>query len=87
MAIQKKEVEFAKELDDAMFLIVELVKDIKAGKEMTVIAAENLPNLINAVSGAEQIGEEVSTSMSVAVQTVTFRVADLVAAFVAPKAV
>lgn len=85
MAIEKKEVEYTKELDDAMVLIVELIKDIKAGKEPGMIAAENLPNLMSAIGGADQIGGEVSASMSVALQTVGYRTGELAAALIAPK--
>ncbi len=82
MPIQKKEVEYAKEIDDVLALVVELVKDIKAKKSAGELAAENLENLIQAVAGAEQIPAEAKASLSVTLQTAGSRVGELVAALV-----
>jgi hypothetical protein len=81
MAIEKKEIEFAKEVDDALVFLVELVKDIKAGKNAAQIAAENLPGLMNAIGSADQIPEEFKSS-EVFLQTVGYRFGDMVSAFI-----
>ncbi len=80
MAIEKKEIEFVKELDDVLVLLIELAQDIKAGKPATQIAVENLPNLMNAIGSADQIPEELKSG-KVAAETVGFRLGDLIAAF------
>lgn len=82
MALAKKEVEYAKEVDDVLVLVVELVKDLKAGKDVAAVGMENLPLLLQAVSGLEQVGEELTHKQAVAM-TVSLRVGDLVAAFTA----
>lgn len=38
--------------------LAELVKDIKAGKDVSVIAAENLPGLVKAIEGYDKIDDE-----------------------------
>lgn len=48
-----------KELNDVRILIVELVKDLKAGKDFTAISAENLGNLMTALQGVDVIPDEV----------------------------
>jgi hypothetical protein len=79
MGIETKQIEFTKEIDDALVLVVELVKDIKAGKGAAEIAAENLPNLMNAIGSADQIPEEAKSGI-VTAQTVGYRMGELVAA-------
>jgi len=79
MALVKKEVEIAKEADDVLALVVELVKDLKAGKDIAAIGAENLPLLLQAVAGLDQVGAELADKQAVAT-TVSLRVAELVAA-------
>lgn len=76
MAIQKKEIEYAKELDDVMVLVVELVKDIKAKKDVAALAAENLPNLMNAIGGLDQIGDEFKNK-PVLLSTIGYRTGEL----------
>lgn len=77
--IQKREVEYAKELDDVFVLAIELVKDIRAKKSATVIAGENLQNFINAVNAFDQIPEEAKNKL-VALQTSGYRSGELAAA-------
>ncbi len=74
--IVKKEVEFVKQTDDVMVLINELVKDIKAGKPMAEVGAENLPLLMEAISGVGEVPAEISAGV-IAYQTIGFRVGEL----------
>ena len=78
--IQKKEVEYAKEVDDVLILVIELVKDIKAKKAIAEIAAENFPNLIAALSGLDSAPEELKNK-AVALETIGYRLGDLANAF------
>lgn len=83
MAIQKKEVEYAKEIGDVMVLIVELVKDVKAKKAMSELMSENLPHLINAIGGVDQVPAEIAEHKVVALQTVGLHIGELAAAILA----
>lgn len=58
MELIKKEVELPKELSEVATLFVELLKDILDKKDISVISAENLPLLMNAVSGFDAMKEE-----------------------------
>jgi hypothetical protein len=69
MAIETKQIEYAKETGDVMVAVIELVKDIKAGKSLAELGAENLTNLIAAVSGADQIPAE-ATHRAAILQTI-----------------
>lgn len=82
MAIENKQVQIAKEIDDVLLLLVEVAKDIKAGKDAAAIAAENLPNLINAIGGIDQAKAELEANKAVVMQTVGMRVGELASALV-----
>ena len=81
--LANKEVQYAKEIDDCMVLVVELLRDIKAKKGAAEIAGENLQNLINAMAGMDGIKDELHNPQVVA-QTVGYRTGELVAVFIAP---
>ena len=55
----KKEVEVPKEASEVLDLVVELVADIKAGKDAGAITGENIPGLMKAIDGFEKIADEV----------------------------
>jgi hypothetical protein len=78
--IQPKQIEIAKELDDVLSLVVELVKDLKAKKAIGDLASENLPGLMSAMSGIDQVGDELKLNRKEAIQTVALRVSELVEA-------
>lgn len=79
MATLKREVEFAKEIDDVMFFVVELVKDLKAKKAIGEVAAENLANLMNALNGIDLVDDEMKAK-SIALATIGYRSGELAAA-------
>ena len=79
--IAQKEVSYAKEIDDVLVLVVELVKDIKAKKGVSEIASENIANLMAALSGIDQANEEMKNK-AVVLQTIGYRLGDLAAALV-----
>jgi len=58
MNVVKKEVELPKELFEVSTFVVELLKDIVAKRSIAELSAENLPNLIAAVNGFEELKEE-----------------------------
>ena len=81
MAIEKKEVEFAKEIDDVLVLMTELIKVVKTKGEYT----ELMDELITAINGADQIPAE-AENLSVLLGTVGLRVGGIVDAFKAEPA-
>lgn len=58
MELIKKEIELPKELSEVSTLVVELLKDIVAKKDVAAISAENLPLLMTAVNGFDAMKEE-----------------------------
>lgn len=83
--IESKNVLYAKEVDDVMVLLTELVADIKAKKNLAVIASENLPNLFAALSGVDQVGAELNSNPKVVVETIGYRLGDLIDALLFPS--
>lgn len=47
-----------KELNDVRKALVGIVEDVKAKKDLVVIAGENLQALSDAIAGLEKVGEE-----------------------------
>ena len=82
MAIETRQVQVAKELDDLGVLLVGLVKDLKAKKPLAELASSNLPALINAMSGIDQVDDELKNNKDVAYATLGSRVGELTAALV-----
>ena len=78
MAIEKKEIQYAKELDDVMSLVVNLVADIKAKKDVSAIASENLPLLVKAIEGINAIPQEYAGDKKAFFETVGIGLGGLV---------
>jgi hypothetical protein len=78
MAIQQKQIDYSKELDDVMVLLIALTKDIKAKKSLPDITTDVLPKLISAMDGVNQVGDEISSNHLVAGQTMGYRFGELV---------
>lgn len=55
---EKVELEVGKESKDVYDALADLVEDIKAGKDVSAIAAENLPGVMEAVEGFDQLDDE-----------------------------
>lgn len=53
-----------KEMKDIRISLRELLIDIRKGKSIGAISAENLPGLMAAVEGYEQLGDEAKTAES-----------------------
>lgn len=84
MAIEKIEVEIAKEAADVMDLLISVVKDIKAGKSAMEISTGALPELMAAIAGADQIAGEVVASAAFA-RTIGMKCGELIDAFMQKK--
>ncbi len=86
MAIKKREIEYAEEVDEVGLAVAELIRDIRAKKPIAAIAAENLTNVVKAVEGAEQVDDELEANRRVALQTMGYRTGDMVDALLKPAA-
>lgn len=75
--IEKKEIEFAKEADDVLALIVRLIETIRGGNDYALL----LPELIAAINGADGIPEELA-NRRVFINTVGLRFGDIIDAFI-----
>lgn len=75
--IEKKEVQYAKEIDDVLVLVNVLVADIKEKKPITEIATDCLPKLMTAIDGIAGVKEELAANKEVALETVGYRVGEL----------
>lgn len=77
MAVQKKEIQYAKEIDDVAVLLVSVLRDVKAGKTAAEIANGAITKLIEALAGVDQMDDEVKGNRVVALQTIGYRMGDL----------
>ena len=80
MAIEKRETLVAKELDDALLLVKALIVDIKAGKSPSEIVSGNVPALIAAIAGLDQVSAELAANPEACYSTVGSRVGEIAAA-------
>lgn len=78
MAIEKKEIEYAKEIGDVLVLVKEIVKTIKEKKDYTAL----LPALISAVDGATNIDEEVKENKAAVAGTVSYHLGEIAGLFI-----
>jgi len=78
MPILKKEVEYAKEIDDVAALLVGIVKDVKAGKTPMEIASGGIAKLVEAMAGVDQLDDEMKANRKAALNAVLLRSAELV---------
>ena len=80
--IQTMEVSIAKEVDDVGKFIVELVADIRKGKDMAAIVSENLANLVGAIDGISGVVDEVKENRKVVLATLGMRTGELTDAII-----
>ncbi len=81
LAIQKKEVVVAKELGDVMDLVAKVVEDAREGKSAGEIISGNVQLLIVAITGAQDIDDEVAENREAALNTVALGMSRIAAAF------
>lgn len=84
MSTAKKEIDFSKETDDVLVLLVGLVKDIKEKKGVSELVSNNLPKLMSAIGDADQIPEE-QKDRKVLLQTIGYRTGELADALLGSK--
>lgn len=75
--IEKKEIEYAKEIDDVMVLLIKIIEVIKEKGDYATILTE----LIAAVSGIDNVSEEFKANKIVAINTVINRAVDIAGIF------
>ena len=86
MGLVQKQVDVAKEVDDVLGLVVHLVKEIKAGKDVGAIVAGSVQPLIEAVNGVDQASVELSTLPDAVANAVALRLSEVVSALLLKKA-
>lgn len=77
MPIEKKEIEYAKEVDDVAVLLVHIVKEIRSKKNISDIASGSVAKLVEAISGVDKVGAELAESREVVLQTLGYRAGEL----------
>lgn len=85
MPLETREIEVPKEFDDVLLLVLELVRDLKDKKELAVVASENLPNLMNAIQGVDQIDDELKADLPAFLKAASSRAVDIAALFLEKK--
>lgn len=83
MAVLKKEVEYAKEIDDCLVLFCEAVRNRKNKEDLTNLMDE----LMNALGGIDQVDDEVTLARKVAFQTIGYRTGELAEAFLPAQSI
>jgi hypothetical protein len=58
-----------KELNDVRLALVKLVEGVKAGKDVSQLAAENLGPVMQAVAGIDQLPEEYKQQLRASLET------------------
>lgn len=80
MAIATKTVSYCVEMDALLNVILEGVKEVKAGKAATVIVIDMIPVLVGALSGLSQLSSEIADKKDLEM-TVAIKVAQIMQAF------
>ena len=83
--IQTKTVEYAKEVDDVAVLLVNIVRQARAGKGVSEIASGAVTDLVNALAGIDQLDDEAETNRKVVLQTIGYRSGELADAILGEK--
>lgn len=75
-----------KELNDVRTAIVGIVADVKAGKDLVVIAGENLQALSDAIAGIDAVPNELKDNLPESVACLGVLASELVDVLATPKA-
>ena len=76
--IETREVKIAKEINDVMDLVVEIIKMVKTKGDYSAI----LDDLIPAIEGVSDISAEVKEDIAACINTVGGRAGDIIAPFI-----
>jgi hypothetical protein len=82
MAVEQRQVMIAKEVDDVALLLVEIVKQVKSGKPVAEMAAGVMDELVQAISGVDQIDDEWKEDRSAVMATMGYRLGELTDAII-----
>lgn len=78
--ISTRSVSYAKEVDDVMVLMVAVVKNRKNKEDLSKLMGD----LMTAIVGIEQVDDELVANRLATVETIGYRMGDLVDAFLPP---
>lgn len=78
MAIERREVMYADQLDDVMLLVVEMIRVIKEKGDYSSL----VDDLVKAISGIEEIPQEFKANKEAFVNTVLLRASEIAFMFV-----
>ena len=81
------QVEVAKEIDDVLVLVKELVADIKAKKDAATLMAENIQHLMTAIEGIDKIPQELKEELSEVIMSGMVRTGEIIKVLVTPSPV
>lgn len=81
--ISTRSVSYAKEVDDVMVLMVAVVKNRKNKEDLSKLMGD----LMTAIVGIEQVDDELVANRLATVETIGYRMGDLVDAFLPPAVV
>jgi hypothetical protein len=76
-------VKVAKESDEVLALVVQLVKTVRTGGDVTSL----VPALITAIDGVSNVDDEISEALGPVLNAVSTRLGEVVAALMTPKVV
>lgn len=85
MAIEKKELDYAKEVGDVGVLLAELVEDLRAKKPAETVLAENIQNLVAAIDKVDQVDDEMKANRKAALATIGYHTGELTDAIIGNK--
>lgn len=83
MAVQKKELDYAKEVGDVGVALEKIVRDIRQEKQIGDIVSGSLQSLIDAVAGADQMDDEMKANRKAAFATMGYHTGEITDALLA----
>lgn len=86
VAIVKREIVVAKEIDEVMVFLEAVLVDAKAGKSAQEIGAGNLTKFLAAVQGLDQVDDEVKANRKAALQTIGMHMGTIADLLLSPSA-
>ena len=81
------QVEVAKEIDDVLVLVKELIADIKAKKDAAALMAENIQGLMTAIEGIDKIPQELKEELAEVIMSGMVRTGEIIKVLVTPSPV
>jgi len=82
MGIQKKEIDYAKEIGDVMIAVNNLAASIRQKKPLAEIMATELPLVVSAIDNCQDIPNEAKANRKVFIQTIGYHTGEMVDALI-----